>query len=100
MRRLPLMRTPCGTCPKIPRSTLPADRVPRIGQQADLSPRNRRVIRHYRECRAVGKFPDDPLVRKNAAILFELEQQQQNRRESERSQAILSVVGTIASLRR
>jgi hypothetical protein len=34
----------------------------------ELSPRNRRAWQHYEQCRAVGQFPDDPIVRRNAAI--------------------------------
>lgn len=39
----------------------------------DLSAKNRRAWLHYRECRAVGAFPDDPLVRRNAALIEQLE---------------------------
>lgn len=34
-----------------------------------LSDRNRLAFLHYLECRAVGQWPDDPLVRKNARII-------------------------------
>ena len=34
-----------------------------------LSDLNREAYRHYRECRATGNFPDDPIVRRNAAII-------------------------------
>jgi hypothetical protein len=34
-----------------------------------LSPANRAAWRHDRECLAVGSFPDDPIVRRNAAII-------------------------------
>ena len=34
-----------------------------------LSDLNREAYRHYRECRATGSFPDDPIVRRNAAII-------------------------------
>jgi hypothetical protein len=36
---------------------------------------NREAYRHYRECRATGNFPDDPIVRRNAAIIREQEDQ-------------------------
>ena len=32
------------------------------------------VYQHYRECRAVGQFPDDPLVRRNAAEIQDVEE--------------------------
>ena len=38
-----------------------------------LSPENEQVWEHYRECRAVGQFPDDPLVRRHAALIRETE---------------------------
>ena len=34
-----------------------------------LRPANRAAYRHYCECRAAGRFPDDPIVRRNAAII-------------------------------
>lgn len=34
-----------------------------------LSDRNWKAWQHYRECRAVGQFPDDAIVRRNAAII-------------------------------
>ena len=36
---------------------------------ADLSPENRRAWLFYRRCRAVGRFPDDPIAVWAAAIL-------------------------------
>lgn len=41
--------------------------------QKSLSPKNRAAWRHYQECRAVGSFPDDPIVRRNAAIIRAVE---------------------------
>lgn len=38
-----------------------------------LDDRNRDCYSHYLECRAVGSFPDDPLVRQNAAIILQVE---------------------------
>ncbi len=34
-----------------------------------LSRKNRLAFRHYQECIAVSHFPDDPIVRQNAAII-------------------------------
>lgn len=31
-----------------------------------LSPKNEEAYQHYLECRAVGQFPDDMIVKKNA----------------------------------
>lgn len=56
--------TPCHECPKIPAGE-PKERRHAI----ELSDRNKAAWQHWRECRAVGVFPDDPIVRRNAAIL-------------------------------
>jgi len=40
-----------------------------------LSARNLRAYAHYLECRAVGRFPDDAVVRRNAAIMHQVEQE-------------------------
>ncbi len=37
--------------------------------QKTLTPANLDCYMHYRQCRAVGSFPDDPLVRQNAEII-------------------------------
>jgi hypothetical protein len=42
-------------------------------ESRELTNANRAAWRHYRECRAVGQFPDDPIVRRNAAIIREVE---------------------------
>lgn len=34
-----------------------------------LSPRNRMAWNHFRDCAAVGQFPDDPIVRRNARVI-------------------------------
>jgi hypothetical protein len=34
-----------------------------------LYPKNRLAFKHYQECKAVGQFPDDPIVRRNAWII-------------------------------
>lgn len=34
-----------------------------------LTDQNWRALVHYRECKAVGVFPDDAIVRRNAAII-------------------------------
>ena len=38
----------------------------------ELNARNWQAYLHYLECRAVGQFPDDPIVRQNAQILRSL----------------------------
>lgn len=58
---------PCASCPKIAKGDLPH---PSSAQE--LSERNKQAYQHWQECRAVGKFPDDPIVRRNAAIIQRL----------------------------
>lgn len=65
---LPLVRpkgvpTPCHKCPKIPYG-LEAIRA----NAAELDDRGMQAYQHYLECRAVGVFPEDPIVRRNARI--------------------------------
>lgn len=39
----------------------------------ELNEQNQRAYDHYRECRAVGHFPNDPIVRQNARYIRDLE---------------------------
>ena len=65
-----------------PPGALPPCRIAGLGcpkgtpeNPTSLSEINREAYRHYRECRATGHFPDDPLVRRNAAIIRAQEDQ-------------------------
>lgn len=62
---------PCSWCRKQPDDVPEADRSPATA--VELSDRNWLAWRHYRECRAVGAFPDDPVVRQNAAVVRQAE---------------------------
>lgn len=57
---------PCSWCPKT-ESVPEADRCPETA--VELADENWQAWQHYRECQAVGSFPDDAIVRRNAAIL-------------------------------
>lgn len=75
-RGLPVLRprgtaTPCVLCPKQPEAVAPHERTPDTA--VELSPHNWRAFAHYRECKAVGHFPDDPIVRRNAALIADAE---------------------------
>ncbi len=66
---LPVLRpkgakTPCGWCPKIP----PREE-PKPENAVELSDKNLLALIHYRESRAVGDFPNDAIVRRNAALI-------------------------------
>lgn len=39
----------------------------------ELDDRGYQAYQHYLECKAVGDFPDDPLVRANAAVIRQAE---------------------------
>ena len=56
------MPTPCFQCPKNVK-----------GRAYALSKKNHKAYRFYKECKATGQFPDDPIVRQCAAIIAEIE---------------------------
>lgn len=68
MARPPGTDPPCHDCPKtIGMQTRHWDGAP------DPTERTRKTYQHFRECSAVGKFPDDPIVRRNAMIIRTVE---------------------------
>lgn len=58
------VKTPCGWCPKIP----PGE-APKPENAIELTAKNIAAVVHYRECKAVGEFPDDAIVRRNAGLI-------------------------------
>ena len=66
--------------------------------QKSLSPHNQLAYQHYRECRAVGHFPYDPIVRRNAAIIREVEDQVDRIRNMEFQSSMLQV-GVVKGIR-
>jgi hypothetical protein len=57
---------PCHICPKIPKNK------PKHKAFAyDLSPKLQKTLKFYRECKATGYFPDDPIVKWAAGIISE-----------------------------
>ncbi|AWM38132.1 hypothetical protein GobsT_37750 [Gemmata obscuriglobus] len=79
---------PCGKCPKVPAGT----ERPSPAEAVELTDQHRRTVRFYRECRAVGRFPDDPLVRWAAAVIRSAEDHCE-RVSSQRTQlAVLSAL--------
>ena len=57
--------TPCIRCPKIPEDAPAKSRRFAI----EMTMRSRQAYLHYLECRAVGVWPNDPIVRRNARII-------------------------------
>lgn len=66
--RLKGMKPPCHWCEKIPEGEKP---IPE--NAAELSAQNFQAFQHYLECKAVGSFPNDAIVRRNAAIIRRVE---------------------------
>ena len=48
-----------------------------------LTEQNLQAWRYIRECRAVGRFPDDPIVRRNASLVEWAEQSVRDGRQRE-----------------
>jgi hypothetical protein len=76
VERLPGQVPPCHSCPKIPEGEEP---VP--ASAIELSERNGRAYLHYRRCKAVGRFPEDAIVERNAAIILGIEEEAAVERE-------------------
>ena len=51
------------------------DRCPKGTPEAskEMTRKNYAAYQHYIECKAIGKFPDDPIVRRNAATIRAIE---------------------------
>ncbi len=52
-------------------------------QSKSLSEKNWLAYQHYQECRAVGQFPDDATVRRNAGLIRMVEDQCDKARQME-----------------
>lgn len=75
-RKDPNIPLRCLSCPKVPKWAKDAGkdwRELRALATPDMTSENAEALRHYRECRAVGIFPDDPIVRWYAGIIREVE---------------------------
>ena len=82
--------TPCGSCPKIPKG-----RFPKPENAQELSEKNWRAFGHYRECKAVGRFPDDPIVRVNAGIIRMVEDQVQDTKLARLPEVMARMLGEV-----
>jgi hypothetical protein len=72
MPRFQGMATPCSSCPKVVASAEQKRTLHFLqlrSMAVELNDRNRQAYKHYLECRAVGQFPDDAVVRQNAVII-------------------------------
>lgn len=68
-------RAPCRTKRGCPKGT---PELPR-----SLSERNLLCYRHYLRCKAVGRFPDDPLVAYHARLIMEVERECSDRKQTD-----------------
>lgn len=64
VRRLPTQPTPCRHCPKIPPGV-----EPKPENAVELSEKNTRAYLFHLECAAVGSFPADAIVARNARLI-------------------------------
>jgi hypothetical protein len=58
-----------------------------------LTEQNRAAYEHWKECKAVGIFPDDPIVRKNAVIIQDVHDSYEKREWTKRLAAMAGVGG-------
>lgn len=87
--------TPCRWCPKIP-----PDTSPKPENAVELSERNRRALNHYLECRAIGTFPDDPWVRRNAVVFRAImDSVAEDRAEERENELILRLMSFAITMR-
>lgn len=89
MRRGKPMRRPAGTAPCQTSEGCPKG-TPE--NPAILWPRHYQTIAHYRECKAVGAFPDDPIVRRNAVLLDSVEKESDRRSDMDRRNEMLQLM--------
>jgi hypothetical protein len=91
-------KTPCHKCAKVPEyaKVAHAHDPARMRESAiELTDQNRAAYRFYRECRAVGSFPDDSVVRWVAAIVRDAEDERDRRPVRELATAVESLVAIL-----
>lgn len=73
--RPPGTPTPCHKCPKVPADLRAggADWKACRAAAVDPTPATRKALALYRRCKAVGRFPDDPIVAECAAAVADVE---------------------------
>jgi len=80
-----------------PAGTAAPCRIPGVGcpkgtpeDPRGLNEANRAAWRFDRECRAVGHFPDDPLVRRNASLIRQVEEDIERHERNDFRRAVLA----------
>lgn len=63
--------------------------------QKVLSEENRQCYEHYLECVAVGEFPDDSVVRRNAVVIRELIESHEKQKTDKFRESILDAINEL-----
>lgn len=63
--------------------------------QKTLNESNQVCYDHFRECEAVGQFPDDPIVRRNAALIKDTIREVERGKEAEFQFAMLKLAESV-----
>jgi hypothetical protein len=92
--------TPCLSCPKVPvevrEQDLPDSEMRKFANE--LTDYNRVAWDFYNECKAVGRFPDDPIVRWYAGIIRQVEDAHARYLAEKNATAIAAMI-TIAGMK-
>jgi hypothetical protein len=64
----------------------------------ELTPTNLRVYRHYLTCKAVGDFPNDSIVRENAACIRAAEESVERIRADRVGEGIAAIGAVVAAV--
>lgn len=80
--------------------TFPPCRYPDVGcpkgtpeRQRVLTPQNAAAYLHWQECEAVGRFPDDRIVRRNARLIRSVVDRVKDEQQDQRAAALLAALG-------
>ena len=94
--------TPCHDCEKVPERVFdekgieipknPATVKKLRGHAVEMTPIIAKAWQHYLECRAVGSFPDDPIVRQNAALFRHVADEADKQRDVDREQRLIESI--------
>lgn len=86
--------TPCSSCPKVPTWAKAAGKDWRELRTlaAELTPANRLAYEHYVQCKAVGRFPDDPIVEWVAGVVRRCEDEDERRRGDRTHRAFVQLI--------
>ena len=100
-----VLKNKFGELFKRPPGNLPPCKIRGIGcdkgtpeEQRQLSDKNRMAYWHYLQCRAVGRFPDDPIVERNAAIIRQVLDAHEHEKWTEFRVSILKILTARAGM--